>query len=158
MIIHDQDPLSQQALVLTRALASPFALFLPLTSPGLGLLLFASGGFVLGVGVSVGNVVVGTFRQSYCPPHLLGRVSSASMATNQGTIAIGSALGGVLGSAIGIRPTMWLLTAPLALTWLLLAFSPAGKGRELPLAVRPERHNGQSAGTKSLPGTAEGQP
>ncbi len=50
------------------------------------------------------------------PPCLLGRVSSASMATNQGTIAIGSALGGFLGSAIGTRPTPWVMTAPLALT------------------------------------------
>lgn len=147
-----------RALVLSQALACPFALLLPLTTPGLGLLLFASGAFVLGVGVSVGNVVVGTFRQSYCPPHLLGRVSSASMATNQGTIAIGSALGGVLGSAIGIRPTMWVLTAPLALTWLLVTFSPAGGERELPLAVSPEGHNDQSAGAASLPGIVEGQP
>ncbi|WP_233229362.1 hypothetical protein [Streptomyces sp. I5] len=110
---------------------------------------FATGAFVLGVGVSVANVVVGTFRQSYCPPRLLGRVSSASMATNQGTIAIGSALGGFLGSAIGTRPTMWALTAPLALTWLLLALSPAGKARELPSAVRPPRHTGPAADAPS---------
>ncbi|MEU7469997.1 MFS transporter [Streptomyces sp. NPDC044984] len=147
-----------RALVLTQALACPFALLLPPTTPGLGLLLFALGAFVLGVGVSVGDVVVGTFRQSYRPPHLLGRVSSVCMATDQGTIAIGSALGGVLGPAIGIRPTMWVLTAPLALTWLLLVFSPAGKARELPLAVGPGRRNGQSAGVASLPGAVGGQP
>ncbi|NUV52158.1 MFS transporter [Streptomyces coelicolor] len=110
---------------------------------------FATGALVLGVGVSVANVVVGTFRQSYCPPRLLGRVSSASMATNQGTIAIGSALGGFLGSAIGTRLTLWALTAPLALTWLLLALSPAGKARELPSAVRPTRHTGPAADAPS---------
>ncbi|MDT6983188.1 MFS transporter [Streptomyces lusitanus] len=138
-----------RALVLTQAVACPFALLLPLTTPGPGLLFFVSGAFVLGVGVSVANVVVGTFRQSYCPPYLLGRVSSASMATNQGTIAIGSALGGFLGSVIGTRPTLWVLTAPLALTWLLLAFSSAGKARELPLAVNPERRTGPTADAPS---------
>ncbi|MEZ7154065.1 hypothetical protein ACBR38_03390 [Streptomyces sp. MAD19A] len=95
------------------------------------------------------NVVVGTFRQTHCPPRLLGRVSSASMATNQGTIAIGSALGGFLGSAIGTRPTLWVLTAPLALTWLLLALSPAGKTRELPLAAGPAPHTGPAADAPS---------
>ena len=59
------------------------------------------------------------------------------MATNQGTIAIGSALGGILGSAIGPRPTLRVLTAPLALTWLLVAFSPVGRTRELPRAAVP---------------------
>jgi MFS family permease len=97
----------------------------------MGLLLLTAGAFVLGAGIAVRNVVVGTFRQSYCPPHLLGRVSSAAMATNQGTIAIGSALGGLLGSAIGIRPTLWVVTISLALTWLLLVLSPAAKTRDL---------------------------
>ncbi|MER7092464.1 MFS transporter [Streptomyces althioticus] len=138
-----------RALVFTQAVACPFALLLPLTTPGPGLLFFATGAFVLGTGVSVANVVVGTFRQSYCPPRLLGRVSSASMATNQGTIAIGSALGGFLGSAIGTRPTLWILTAPLALTWLLLALSPAGKTRELPLAAGPAGHTGPAADAPS---------
>ncbi|MFF2217032.1 MFS transporter [Streptomyces antibioticus] len=123
-----------RALVLTQALACPFALLLPLTTPRVGLLLFGTGAFLLGVGVAVGNVVVGTFRQSYCPTYLLGRVSSAAMATNQGAIAVGSALGGVLGSVIGIRPTMWVMTVPLAFTWLLLVFSPVAKTRELPTA------------------------
>ncbi|MFC8781828.1 MFS transporter [Streptomyces nigra] len=131
-----------RALVLTQAVACPFALLLPLTGPGPRLLSFAVGAFVLGVGVAVGNVVVGTFRQTYCPPALLGRVSSASMATNQGTIAIGSALGGVLGSSIGLRPTLWVLTAPLALTWLLVAFSPVGRTRELPRAAVPAAEAG----------------
>lgn len=68
-------------------MACPFALLLPLTGPGPRLLSFAVGAFVLGVGVAVGDVVVGTFRQTYRPPALLGRVSSASMATHQGTIS-----------------------------------------------------------------------
>ncbi|MFJ8538707.1 MFS transporter [Streptomyces sp. NPDC093591] len=145
-----------RAMMVTQVLACPFALLLPLTTPGAGLLLFGAGAFVLGVGVAVGNVVVGTFRQNYCPPHLLGRVASAAMATNQGTIAIGSALGGVLGSAIGIRPTMWAMTGPLAVTWLVLAFSPLGKLRELPLTVTSSQAPGQTGNTAPLPEAAEG--
>jgi MFS family permease len=144
-----------RTMVATQVLACPFALLLPLTTPGVGLLLFATGAFVLGAGIAVCNVVVGTFRQSYCPPHFLGRVSSAAMTTNQGAIAIGSALGGILGSTIGIRPTMWAMTIPLALTWLLLVLSPAGKARDLPMASAPEDHSTQPDSAPSLPKVAD---
>ncbi|MFF9378181.1 MFS transporter [Streptomyces griseoluteus] len=144
-----------RTMMITQALACQFALLLPLTTAGAGLSLFCAGAFVLGVGVAVGNVIVGTFRQNYCPPHLLGRVASASMATNQGTIAIGSALGGLLGSVIGIRPTMWVMTVPLAVSWLVLALSPAGKSRELPLTVASSRPD-QTGDTAPLPKVAEG--
>ncbi|MFI6440131.1 MFS transporter [Streptomyces sp. NPDC050759] len=144
-----------RAMVLTQALACPFALLLPLTTSRAGLLLFGTGAFFLGVGIAVGNVVVGTFRQSYCPAHLLGRVSSAAMATNQGTIAIGSALGGVLGSVVGIRPTMWVMTVPLAFTWAILALSPVANARELPSSVPAEDHSGRPSGA-AVPRAAEG--
>jgi MFS family permease len=42
-----------RAMVATQVLACPFALLLPLTTSGVGLLLFAAGAFVLGAGVAV---------------------------------------------------------------------------------------------------------
>ncbi len=43
-------------------------------------------------------------RQTYCPPHLLGRVvATTMMPINRSTIPVGSLLGGVLGDAIGYR-------------------------------------------------------
>ena len=144
-----------RAMVLTQALACPFALLLPLTTSGAGLLLFGTGAFFLGVGVAVGNVVVGTFRQSYCPAHLLGRVSSAALATNQGTIAVGSALGGVLGSVVGIRPTMWVMTVPLAFAWVILALSSVARARELPSSAPSEDHSSRPPAA-SVPRVAEG--
>jgi hypothetical protein len=55
-----------------------------------GLLLFAAGAFLVGLGITVANVVVGTFRQGYCPPHLLGRVVATAMVVNHSTIPVGS--------------------------------------------------------------------
>jgi MFS family permease len=100
-----------------------------------GLLLFAAGAFLVGLGITVANVVVGTFRQSYCPPHLLGRVVATAMVVNHSTIPVGSLAGGLLGDAVGSRPAMWIMTGLLAPCWLVLALSPVGRVRDLPLTA-----------------------
>jgi hypothetical protein len=50
---------------------------------------------------------------------------------------------------------MWVMTAPLAVSWLILALSPAGKVRELPLTVASGRP-GRTGGAAPLPEAAEG--
>lgn len=93
-----------RGLLLLQVATAPFALLMPMTTAGPGLLLFATGGFFVGIGISVANIVVGSFRQTYCPPHLLGRVVATTMMINHSTIPVGSLLGGVLGDAVGYRP------------------------------------------------------
>ncbi|MFD7483583.1 MFS transporter [Streptomyces mirabilis] len=95
-----------RGLLLLQAATAPFALLMPLTTAGPELLLFATGGFFVGIGISVANIVVGSFRQTYCPPHLLGRVVATTMMINHSTIPVGSLLGGVLGDVVGYRPAM----------------------------------------------------
>ncbi|MEV0695212.1 MFS transporter [Streptomyces sp. NPDC050388] len=121
-----------RGLLLLQIATAPFALLLPMTTAGPGLLLFAMGAFFVGIGISVANVVVGSFRQTYCPPHMLGRVVATAMVINHSTIPIGSLLGGVLGDAVGYRPAMWLMTSVVAACWLVLATSPMRRERDLP--------------------------
>ncbi|MFD5231855.1 MFS transporter [Streptomyces qaidamensis] len=128
-----------RGLLLLQFTTSPFVLLLPMTTAGPGLLLFATGAFFVGVGISVANIVVGTFRQTYCPPHLLGRVVATAMMINHSTIPLGSLLGGVLGDAVGYRPAMWIMTGVVAPCWLILAMSPMRRMRDLPQARRPEQ-------------------
>ncbi len=78
------------------------------------------------------NIVVGSFRQTYCPPHILGRVVATAMMINHSTIPLGSLLGGVLGDAVGYRPTMWIMAGVVAPCWLILATSPMRRERDLP--------------------------
>jgi MFS family permease len=119
-------------LLLLQLATAPFALLLPMTTAGPGMLLFAAGSFLVGTGVSVANVVVGSFRQSYCPPHLLGRVVATAAVINHSTIPLGSVLGGLLGDAVGYRPAMWIMTGVVAPSWLVLAMSPMRRERDLP--------------------------
>ncbi|MFG2255519.1 MFS transporter [Streptomyces mirabilis] len=133
-----------RGLLLLQAATAPFALLMPLTTAGPELLLFATGGFFVGIGISVANIVVGSFRQTYCPPHLLGRVVATTMMINHSTVPVGSLLGGVLGDAVGYRPAMWIMTGLVAPCWLILAMSPMRRERDLPRTYEPERICGTS--------------
>ncbi|WP_078491591.1 MFS transporter [Streptomyces yerevanensis] len=128
-----------RGLLLLQAATAPFALLLPMTTAGPGLLLFAMGAFLVGIGVSVANIVVGSFRQTYCPPHMLGRVVATAMMINHSTIPLGSLLGGVLGDAVGYRPAMWIMIGIVAPSWLILAMSPMRRERDLPQTYEPEQ-------------------
>lgn len=128
-----------RGLLLLQIATAPFVLLLPMTTAGPGLLLFAMGAFLVGIGISVANIVVGSFRQTYCPPHMLGRVVATAMMINHSAIPLGSLLGGVLGDAVGYRPAMWIMTGIVAPSWLILAMGPMRRERDLPQTHEPEQ-------------------
>ncbi|MFI9203250.1 MFS transporter [Streptomyces sp. NPDC053048] len=108
------------------------ALLIPLTTSGAGTLLYVTGGFCVSAGVVAGNVIKAGFHQSYCPPHLLGRLTASTAFLNYGTVPLGALLGGILGSVLGLRPAMWITTAAVPLAGLILFFSPLRRTRDLP--------------------------
>ncbi|WP_143589088.1 MFS transporter, partial [Streptomyces angustmyceticus] len=126
-----------RGLLVLQVATSPFALLLPMTTAGPGLLLFALGALLVGIGISVANIVVGSFRQTYCPPYMLGRVVATAMMINHSTIPLGSLLGGVLGDTVGYRSAMWIMTSVVASCWLILAMSPMRRERDLPEYAGP---------------------
>ncbi|MEU9278751.1 MFS transporter [Streptomyces sp. NPDC048341] len=133
-----------RGLLLLQVATAPFALLLPMTTAGPGLFFFAVGAFVVGIGISVANVVVGSFRQAYCPPHMLGRVVATAMMINHSTIPLGSLLGGMLGDVVGYRPAMWITTGVVAPSWLVLATSPMRRERDLPQTYEPQPAHAES--------------
>ena len=123
---------SARSLLVAELGAAPFGLLVPLTTPGLGLALTVAGGFVVAAGVAVGNVIKGSFRQTYTPHGLLGRVTVSMQMVNYGTIPLGAVLGGGLGTTLGLRPAMWAIMTGLALTGLVLLAGPLRQHRDLP--------------------------
>ncbi len=67
-----------------------------------------AGTAALGVSVVVYNVATVSFRQRLCPPRLLGRMNASARFLVWGTIPLGAFLGGILGTAIGVVPTLWI--------------------------------------------------
>jgi len=123
---------SARALLLSALCTAPFGLLISLTAPGPRVSLVAVGGFVVGCGVVSGNVIRDSWRQIYCPRHLLGRVLVSMQILNHGALPVGALLAGALGSAIGLRPTLWLIVSGLALTGLILLIGPLTRSRDLP--------------------------
>ncbi len=107
-------------------------LLMPLTSRGLGLLLFAVGFFFTAFGSVLYNVNQVSFRQRLCPPRLLGRMNATMRFIVWGTLPLGGLVGGALGTALGVRTTMWVgaAGATLAICWLLA--SPMRGMRDFP--------------------------
>ncbi|MFD5075686.1 MFS transporter [Streptomyces sp. NPDC058371] len=124
-------------LLLATMATAPFGLLIPLAGQGWMLASLAAGSALLALGVVLANVIQGAFRQRYCPPQLLGRVTASVSVANFGAIPFGSLLGGALGTALGLRPTLWLLTAGLAVTPLILLIGPMRGRRDLPAAPDP---------------------
>ncbi|MEV0715304.1 MFS transporter [Asanoa sp. NPDC050611] len=126
-----------RALLATSLVTPAFGLLLPPAEPGPRLGLAVAGLAVLVAGVSAGNVVKGSFRQSYVPHHLLGRVTVSMQMLNYGTIPLGALIGGGLGTAIGLRPTIWLMMGWAAGAGLILLIGPIRSARNLPTRPAP---------------------
>lgn len=131
-----------------------FALLIPLTVGGAGVLFYVAGGFCVAAGVVAGNVIKAGFQQRYCPPELLGRLTASTAFLNYGTIPLGALLGGTLGTVLGIRTAMWITTAGVPLAALILLFSPIGRTRDLPTSREEARASDQDRRSARSPGAA----
>lgn len=130
--------------MLASALCSmPFGLLVPLTSPGWGLVLFAVGGAVVAAGLTVTNVLARSFRQTYCPAPLLGRITATIQAVSRGIIPLGALLAGILGTLLGPRDALWIATAIQCIATLVLLIGPIRRQRDFP--AHPHAETGRIA-------------
>lgn len=89
--------------------------------------------------IAVFNVNELTLRQSVAPDRVLGRVNAAMQLLTLGIYPIGALFCGVVAQAMGVRATLALGVAGLALSSLWLIASPLRKLHAVPVAeVTPE--------------------
>jgi len=88
-----------------------------------------------GLGVMLLDINAGSLFAAVIPNRLRARVSGAYTFVNYGIRVLGSLAGGLLGTWIGLRPTLWIGAAGAILGVLLLLPSPVLRIRELPEAV-----------------------
>jgi MFS family permease len=65
---------------------------------------------VTGFGVMMLDISIGAIFAAVIPDALRSRVTGAFQAVNYGTRPLGALLGGLLGTAIGLRPALWIAT------------------------------------------------
>jgi hypothetical protein len=115
--------------------ALPCALLTPLAAAGPRLAYYVAGILVAATGVGIGNVVQATFRQTYCPAGILGRVTTTMRFVAFGTSPVGALSAGALATWIGPRNALWVMLGVLAMSGTFL-LTPCFVGRrDLPTAL-----------------------
>jgi predicted MFS family arabinose efflux permease len=114
------------------ALLSVLGFLIPLATPGVGVLFFGVGYAGSAFGTSLYNINQLSFRQRLCPPNLLGRMNATIRFVVSGIAPVGALAGGVIGTEIGLRPTMWIAAAGQFAAAGLLLVSPMRKLRDFP--------------------------
>jgi predicted MFS family arabinose efflux permease len=122
---------SARALVASALCTGLASLLIPLSAAGPRLACFVIGSAAVSAGLAIGNVIFGSFRQAYCPPSMLGRVSASMSFFLKGTIPLGGVLAGVLGTVLGIRNGLWADLAIFAASALLLLTREIRSARDL---------------------------
>ena len=85
-----------------------------------------------GFGVMLLDISAGAIMAAVIPIRLRSRISGAYTFVNYGVRVVGALLGGLLGSTIGLRPTLWIGAAGALLGALMLLPTPIARLRELP--------------------------
>ena len=102
----------------------------------LGLLFAAE--FISGFGVMALDISISSIFAAVIPDQLRARVTGAFQAVNYGTRPLGALAGGLLGTAIGLRPTLWIAAIGGMAGFVVLLFSPLPRFR-LPPPHSPSR-------------------
>jgi MFS family permease len=103
-----------------------------------GLPLLMAGQFLIGLGPAIWVVTQLSLRQAITPDHLRGRVNATIRFITFGARPIGAALGGVLGSTIGLRGTVTTSAVLFIICLGPLLISGIPRLREMPAAVAAE--------------------
>ena len=81
------------------------------------------GQFLVGLGLGIEGPQEMGYWQAVTPDRLMGRMNATRRSVNRGMIVLGAPLGGLVGEAIGNRPTITIAAAGMALVVLLMAGS-----------------------------------
>ena len=107
-------------------------LLYPLATRSDPLLPIMAGGALAGAGSLVYNVNQVSIRQALCPPALQGRMNATVRFLVWGTLPLGGFIGGILGTTIGLRATLWVGGIGGTGSFLWLLRSPVPSMQELP--------------------------
>ena len=85
-----------------------------------------------GFGLMLLDILAGSIMAGVIPQPLRSRVSGAFMLVNNGVRPVGTALGGLLGTVLGVRPALWIGTVGALLGLAFLLPSPIRTLRDVP--------------------------
>ncbi|WP_328876116.1 MFS transporter [Streptomyces sp. NBC_00287] len=133
-----------RALALAGLWFAPAASAVALIGRGPWLWVAAAGWLAATTKMGLDNVLGVSMRQRLTPDALLGRMNATFRFLLTGALAVGSALGGLIGETAGVRVAVWTGAVCLAGAFLPVLCSPVRRMRELPTSS-------PTAGRRTLP-------
>ena len=123
-----------------------FLLLVALAPPGLAALPFlVAGGLCGGFAQMVYNINQVSYRQAICPPRMQGRMNATVRFLVWGTMPIGSIIGGVIGSTIGVHETIWIAAFLGFIPAIFPLLSPVRKLRVMPAPIGDDGDDARAA-------------
>jgi MFS family permease len=125
-----------RTIILSSIIGGPMFLVIPFAPEGTAALAFLIPAFVIGGAMNViYNVTQVSLRQAITPERIQGRMNSVMRFIVWGTIPLGSLLGGVLASTLGLQETLIISGVGCCLPFLPVLFSPVRDIRTMPQQV-----------------------
>ena len=103
----------------------------------LAALILATGEFLLGIARTMFNITQLSLRQAITPDRLQGRVNATMRFMMWGVTPLGALSGGLLGTAIGLRPALFIGAVGVLVAFAWVGFTEVGRLRD-----QPEPHGG----------------
>jgi MFS family permease len=119
------------AIVLSAITFSVSALLIPAAPASTPLPFLMVSLAVMEFGSVVYNVNQVGLRQAITPERMLGRMNATMRFIVFGTMPIGAVIGGAMGGAIGLRPTLWIAAGVGLLAFLPVLLSPVRSLRKI---------------------------
>jgi MFS family permease len=117
---------------LSMVIGGPFGLLAAAAFRGWGVVLVAASFFAFSAASVIYNTAQVSYRQAVSPRALLGRMNASVRFIVWGTLPLGSLMGGVLGSVIGLRATVLVCALGMWASALWVVFSPLFGMRDVP--------------------------
>jgi len=134
------------AIIVSAAIFGPVNMLVPLATPSTGFAILVITSFVGGFfGMAVYNINQVSLRQAITPMRMQGRMNATMRFMVWGTMPIGALTGGVLGKAIGLRPTLWVAAIGGLFAFIPPLLSPLRSLQRIPEPAEDEPRHGSQA-------------
>jgi MFS family permease len=140
-------------IILSAMVSGTAILLLPIASRENALPFIIVSGAINGFAVVVYNVTQVSFRQAITPERMQGRMNATMRFIVWGTIPLGTTLGGILGTTVGLHETIWVGAIGGLFAFVPLLFSPLRSLRTMPEPPQAEPEAGTDGVVRAaLPG------
>lgn len=135
-----------RAIIGSMALGGPAMLLLPLAPHDAPVAWLVASMALMGFASVVYNINQVSYRQAICPTAIQGRMNATMRFLVWGTIPVGSIIGGLVATAVGVHDAIWIGAFGSCLPFLSVLLSPVRSLRTMPEPLTEAESIAEGAG------------